>query len=81
MYQAAEAHHFCVECCGKGVLRTVDLSAVTEIDSAGLQLLLSLARTSSEEPVRLVRPSAAVCAVFSLLHMDELLHETEELTP
>lgn len=79
VYQAAAAHRYFVAHCGDGSLRTVDLSDVTEIDSAGLQLLLSLVQTASEEPVRLVRPSASVRAVFSLLQMDELLHETGEL--
>lgn len=43
----------------------VDLSAISEIDSAGLQLLLALAREAGR--VTLARPSACVAALSERL--------------
>lgn len=49
----------------------VDLSAVTEIDTAGLQLLVLAKRTSGQRQgqLRLVRHSPAVLEVFELLNV------------
>jgi anti-anti-sigma factor len=44
----------------------IDLAAVTEIDSAGVQLLMAAKRATQElgQPLTLVRHSAAVAEVF-----------------
>ncbi len=50
----------------------IDLSAVTEIDTAGVQLLLLTQKQASngQAPPRLVRHSAAVLEVFKLLNLE-----------
>lgn len=73
VYQAATRHQYFLDHCADGSLQTINLNAVTELDCAGLQLLLGLLQTATAEPVRLVHPSAAVRATFSVLQMDELL--------
>ena len=54
---------------------TLDLSAVTEIDSAGLQVLLLLERESlcRGHRLNLVNPSPAVLEVVELLHLGRLI--------
>lgn len=49
----------------------LDLSQVTEIDSAGVQLLLLTKQTAQTEQkqLQLVGPSAAVIEVFELLNL------------
>jgi anti-sigma B factor antagonist len=51
----------------------VDLSGVTEIDSAGIQLLMMLRSAARERAceVLLAGPSPAVCEVFELLGLTE----------
>ena len=51
----------------------LDLAAVTELDSAGLQLLLVLKREAEAEgkPLRLVNHSQAVFEVLELLNMEQ----------
>jgi anti-sigma B factor antagonist len=51
----------------------VDLSSVTEIDSAGVQLLMMLRSAARERAceVRLTGPSPAVCEVFELLELTD----------
>lgn len=57
----------------------VDLSAVERIDTAGVQLLLSLMREASlrEKSVQLVRPSAPLTQVLALLRLTESLSSAE----
>ncbi|MGQ9659229.1 MAG: STAS domain-containing protein [Thermochromatium sp.] len=52
-------------------LPVLDLSEVTEIDGAGLQLLLWLRETARARGIalRLVAPSPAVCRVLELLQL------------
>lgn len=52
----------------------IDLSAVSEIDSAGVQLLLSAQKTASlaGRSVFLVAPSESVKEVFALFGLSEL---------
>lgn len=70
IYQAAEQKQELVQAlaeAGSGLLE-IDLSAVSEIDVAGLQLLLA-ARNACERrgsPLRLIEPSPAVREVFAL---------------
>jgi anti-anti-sigma factor len=63
----------------------IDLSAVTEMDSAGLQLLMAAkqAATAKKSSLRLVAHSAAVMEVFELLNVaayfnDPLLMEARK---
>lgn len=53
----------------------IDLSGVTEIDTAGLQLLLQARRTALTEQraLRLTAPSPAVCEVIELLNLGAYL--------
>lgn len=55
---------------------TVDLSAINEIDSAGLQLLLALAREADR--VTLARPSACVAALSGRLGLHDALCPQED---
>jgi anti-anti-sigma regulatory factor len=50
---------------------------VTEIDSAGVQLLMSARKTAlaSQRRVHLVDPSAAVLEVFATLGLDKHFNE------
>ncbi len=63
----------------------IDLSAVTEIDTAGVQLLMLAKRTALEakRELRLVAHSAAVIEVFELLNVaayfgDHLVMDSSE---
>ncbi len=53
----------------------LDLSGVTELDAAGLQLLLWTKRTTEEQgiPFRLVSRSDAVSEVIALLQLEPIL--------
>jgi anti-sigma B factor antagonist len=62
----------------------VDLSAVTEMDTAGLQLLLLAAREAAAHGgrLRVVGGSRAVADVLAIAHLDERLvhkHEVAEV--
>jgi anti-anti-sigma factor len=52
----------------------VDLSAVTELDTSGLQILLTALRHSARQgrALTLVRPSSAVREVLALIGLDAL---------
>jgi anti-sigma B factor antagonist len=72
IHRAAEIKQVCLALLeGKGSAE-LDLSGVTEIDSAGLQILLLLAREARrlERPLRLIGHSPAVLEVLALLHLD-----------
>jgi anti-anti-sigma regulatory factor len=63
----------------------IDLSGVTEIDTAGVQLLMLAKRTALEQDreIRLVGHSPAVIEVFELLNVaayfgDQLLMDSSE---
>ena len=63
-----------LEALDRAGLVEVDLSQVSELDTAGVQLLLfgrRLAEARGKE-LRLLAPSAAVIEVFDLLHLDRL---------
>lgn len=55
----------------------IDLSGVTEIDTAGVQLLLLARREAEAEQraLRLLAPSSAVDEVFALLNLAAILGE------
>lgn len=56
-------------------IRALDLSEVTELDGAGLQVLLWLCDTAQArgQPLRVVAHSAAVAEVLNLLQLNERL--------
>ena len=55
----------------------VDAAATEELDGAGVQLLLSLARSLDAlgRPLRLVAPSPALCTALAALGLHDLLGE------
>jgi anti-sigma B factor antagonist len=59
---------------GKAI-RKLDLSQVSEFDSAGLQLVLAVLRgpTTPDRPIALVTASRAVLDVLELMHQTHLL--------
>jgi len=52
IYQAAAAREACIAARDSGALREVDLSGVTELDTAGLQLLLQVSRIDVDQQRR-----------------------------
>lgn len=60
-------------------VRTVDLSQVTELDTAGLQLLLGLKAWAqrNQRPLLFKQPSAATREVLELLQVELPLVENE----
>lgn len=50
----------------------IDLSGVTEVDSAGIQLLIQARRHGAQlgKPVRLLKPSAALQVMFALYRIN-----------
>ncbi len=70
IYRAAELKHALLEPLAAGSVE-LDLSAVTEIDSAGVQLLMLAKREASlhDCEFRLANHSAAVLEVFELLDL------------
>lgn len=67
IYRAAELKPVLLEAAA-GEAPAVDLSQVTEFDSAGLQLLLVAARQAQGQ-LRLLAPSAPVREVLAMLDM------------
>lgn len=70
IYRAAELKPVLLEAAA-GEAPAVDLSQVTEFDSAGLQLLLVAAREAQGrgKPLQLLAPSAPVREVLAMLDM------------
>ncbi|MDT8407574.1 MAG: STAS domain-containing protein [Methylococcales bacterium] len=73
IYTAAEQQQVLYEQLRKGKNIQIDLSGVTEIDSAGLQLLLWLKRESGRQSLqlRLTEHSEAVVEVFEMLDLSK----------
>lgn len=67
IYNASEQKNKLVELLSSTTDLQVDLSAVTEIDSAGLQILLWLKKEVSG--VKLINHSQSVVSVFELLNL------------
>lgn len=67
IYQSIEATHALRAAYDSTHLNRIDLTEVTELDTAGLQLLLLARRLSTKTgSVLLVNPSPAVTSVFQL---------------
>jgi anti-anti-sigma factor len=79
IYRAAEWRDALIAALAEGGDLTLDLTQVTEIDSAGVQLLMAAEKTAqaSQRKLHFVGPSAAVLEVFSTLgleaHFDDSL--------
>ena len=71
IYRAEELKRALLEPLQHGVTLEVNLSAVTELDTVGLQLLLLAKRTAQKQKghLRLAGHSAAVLEVFDLLNL------------
>jgi len=72
---AAEVKGVLVDALGRGEDLELDLSEVTEMDTAGLQLLLMLRREAGQlsRSVSLVAPSEAVRSVLAIARLDDRL--------
>lgn len=71
IYRAAELKELLLTPLYQGISLEVDLSAVSEVDTAGVQLLMLAKRTAKGQgcELRLVAHSAAVVDVFELLDL------------
>jgi len=84
IYTAATVHAEISSALAKGNrIQEVDLSAVTEIDTAGLQLLLMARRSvnAAQRPLQVLNPSSAVSDLLGLLQLGETLQGTVEGAP
>jgi len=72
IYEANAASENLCRAFGSGELRRVDLAGVTELDTAGLQVLLLARRlrTPADEPVALVNHSETVREVLGLVGLE-----------
>ncbi len=72
IYEANSASEHLCQAFATGGLRQVDLGAVTELDTAGLQILLLARRLESQgsERVALINHSEAVREVFELANLE-----------
>lgn len=75
IYRAVELRNALVEALGRASAIDVDLSKVTEVDSAGVQLLMLVAQTAQARGIdlRFVELSPAVVEVIELLQLRWLL--------
>lgn len=75
IYRAAELAPACLGRLGEKPTTQVDLSEVTEIDTAGLQLLLMMNRiaVAAGAPLRIVNPSSCVRDVLALCNVTDLV--------
>lgn len=71
IYQAAELKTLLLNKLSKVSTLEIDLSAVSEIDTTGLQLLLALRRET--KPVTLINPNHCIKQLAELLQLHELL--------
>lgn len=72
IYEASAAFENLCLAFATGELRSVDLAGVTELDTAGLQILLMALRLQApdNEPVSLINQSEAVRQVFELVALE-----------
>lgn len=72
IYEANAASEKLCRAFGSGALRNINLAGVTELDTAGLQILLlaRTLRTPADEPVSLVNHSEAVREVLGLTGLE-----------
>ena len=80
IYGVAEYRDQLLEGCHTRKGLTLDLSGVTEMDTAGVQFLLALRRHlgDTEEGLRLQHPSTTVRETLGLLRLGELCRDDEE---
>ncbi len=76
IYRAAELKAELLAAAALGESPVLDLAEVSEIDTAGVQLLLLAQREAAARgaALTLTRPSAAVREVFALLELEAHLH-------
>jgi anti-anti-sigma factor len=53
---------------------TIDLRAVTYVDSTALSLLAALSLRFKNSPITLIRPNASVLRLLKLLRFNDLFH-------
>ncbi len=72
IYRAAELRQQLLGALDGAAALALDLSSVTELDTAGVQLLLAAGKTAQArgQALRLVAPSAAVREVAAILNLD-----------
>lgn len=72
IYEANAANEKLCQAFASGELRQIDLEGITEVDTAGLQLLVlaRTLRTPTNEPVALVNHSDAVLEVLELTGLE-----------
>lgn len=77
IWRAAELRQQLQAALAGGAPLALDLSAVTEVDTSGVQLLLAAAATARQRAteLRLVAPSAALRDTLGLLGLHALLEE------
>ncbi|WP_101103148.1 STAS domain-containing protein [Macromonas bipunctata] len=75
IYQAQELKKTLLDAVQPGATLALDLSGVTALDTAGVQLLLLAQRTAQAQrgDLRVCRPSAPVLEVLQLLRLDAQL--------
>ena len=83
IYRAAELKQMLLAALDEAVAVEVDLSKVTEIDSAGVQLLMFAKRTAAAggRTLRLVAHSPAVLDVMELLDLGSHFSDPMVLSP
>lgn len=81
IYRAAELKADILAAAAQGSAPALDLAEVSEIDTAGIQLLLLAQREALARGARLslVAPSAAVREAFGLLELESHLDDAEVL--
>ena len=79
IYRAMELKEFLFPAARKVNISALDLSAVTEIDTAGVQLLLLAqhAAIGAGQPFEIRSPSAAALEVLTLLGLDQMCAQAE----
>ena len=77
--RAHELKERCLAALQTGAHLAVDLSGTTELDGAGLQLLVALRREAEERGggIELLNPSPQAKAVLALARLDAGLHPTQ----
>ncbi len=71
IYTAAECHGLLQQCLESGAEIEIDLSGVTDIDSAGMQLLIATKKAGARlgKPVRLISHSSPVQEIIDLYRL------------
>jgi anti-anti-sigma factor len=82
IFVAADLRQQLLDAFDTGAEVEVDLSRVSEVDSAGVQLLLAAQRESlaRNKPLRFVGHSAVVVDLLELLNLAELLGDVRKIS-